>query len=117
MKSIYFGCMLGGKGHYFFDEKNHSIKDHQIDMPWDLSVVDGKLTPQGVQIEGIVKHHQKDGWTAIAFWDRSGDQRYGSHSTFFFDKLMNVKEAILQAKLSFPFMFARIKFPLTEEAP
>jgi len=49
-------------------------------MPWKI---DAKLAPKmNCQPEGLLSHGKTDGWSWIAFWDRSVDQRFGSNSAF-----------------------------------
>lgn len=80
--------------------------------PWG-NKIDGTLCPQKInQAEGVVAHDQKDGWTAIAFWDRSVDSRFGSNSAFLIHAEVSAEEAWRLAKERFPQVCARFKFPI-----
>jgi hypothetical protein len=118
MKAYYFGYVDGG--HFMHDVRLVHVHDDVV--PW--KDIDCRLQPgamlikatrqyyeasrdQQVQSAGLL--HHLDGWTAIAFWDRSGDERHGSNSVFFFDKRLTFDEAVEQARLSFPEIVARME--------
>jgi hypothetical protein len=45
--------------------------------------IDGGFCPQIEDAQsGEARIHHVEGWTVLAFWDRSGDSRPSSHSTF-----------------------------------
>ena len=79
-------------------------------VPWDN--FDGGLNPN--EVEGCCSLHHKDGWTALAFANRSDDSRLGSNSVFFFRGLLTFGEAVAQARKSFPQVVDRFKFDLQE---
>jgi len=118
----YFGCMSEA-GHYFFSRDSRMSRD--IDSPqgnpWGYSV-DGKLCPTGAQTQGLLQLHHKDGWTAIAFWDRSVDERPGSCSVFLCPGTKNAVEMLTLAAERFPNVMRRFNFslhhlPLAKVAP
>jgi hypothetical protein len=92
-------------------------KDFKPIVPWGYSV-DGSLQPlirndQGGSSyakQGEAKLHHKDGWTAIAFWDNSVDDRPGSTSTFVMEGEYDFDEALAIAKENFPSIFERYSF-------
>lgn len=47
------------------------------------------------QIEDLARIHHKDGWTAVGYWDRTGDDRYGSNSNFVADGTFTVESFFL----------------------
>jgi len=53
--------------------------------------------------------------TVLAFWDRSGDPRPGSHSTFVLDGHHAFEEAVRHAEEAFPHLFARYTFQVRLE--
>lgn len=79
--------------------------------------LDGGLCPKtnGYEDEGVANIARKDGWTAIAFWDRSGDKRHASNSAFLFnDERIGFDAAIAIAKQEFPQIFTRFGFEIRE---
>jgi hypothetical protein len=60
------------------------------------------------EIEGVRHHAQKDGWTLVAWWDRSGDPRRGSVAAFAMSGTLTGDEAEARARADFPAVWARI---------
>ena len=120
-EAVYFGC-LGHPGHFFYlpwGQGTHH--DRIIGLPWAEGEIDGALCPgwkgpyvSGRQIEGEAKLHHRDGWTALAFWDRSVDSRPGCNSVFFFHAVFSFEQALAEAKKIFPQIFARFTFVVRE---
>ena len=102
MKAFYFGCK-NGPGHYFHGADDSWRQTLDVESnPWGYDV-DGKLQPLGInQKEGIATLHHKDGWTALAFWDRSQDSRGGCCSVFLCDQYLTFAEMLDMAKQKFP---------------
>jgi hypothetical protein len=104
-------------------------------LPWTLAELDGKLAGDPAlkdprepswwaskdQPEGIVRVHRRGGWTAISFWDRSGDGRHGSSSTFIAAGEHTAREMVALFERSFPAIWERItrrfQLVLPVEAP
>jgi hypothetical protein len=80
-------------------------------MPWDRGIL-GALFPryQEPVVEGEAHTFYKDGWTALAFPDRSVDTRPGSWSVFCLPATLDGPTALLLARKAFPEVFARYKF-------
>jgi hypothetical protein len=115
-RAFYFGC-YGQAGHYFHDERmRHRWEAEQI-VPWGFKV-DGGLAPTiGYRQEAPQGHaalHHKAGWTALSFWDRSGDSRGNSSSTFLFEDTLTFDEALAEARERFPALFKRFPFEIVE---
>lgn len=109
--AYYFGC-VGDEGHYLWDAglTKQRIKVIYEGQPWGVEI-DSGLCPKGSSgPEGIARLHQRDGWTAIAFWDRSEDSRPGSNSVFLFQELLTFDEALARARATFQTIFARFTF-------
>jgi len=107
--AYYFGKIDGGHHlcHEDLDELNfEERKDNPT--PWGANM-DGTLAPKGAQIEGEALLHHKDGWTAIAFWDRSGDSRGNSNSAFFVQGTHTFDEMLAICKARFAPVFQRIR--------
>lgn len=144
MKVYYFGC-IGESGHYLWDKERppeltmserllgpgaeafagrnvgsawRSRETRELlrnGQPWGMSL-DADLCPEGRQFEGVARLHHKDGWTGLAFWDRSVDTRGNSHSTFIAEGTYTFDEMLTAAKAQWPEVWARFKFEVREES-
>jgi len=84
--------------------------------------VDGRLQPGGDlrNVEGQCLLHLRAGWTAIAWWDRSGpDKRPGCCSAFVMRGEHSFDEMVAAFAQSFPWAYKRLTFALVlaEEQP
>lgn len=108
----YFGC-IGDTGHYLWmspwAHAPHIIM-HK-DNPWGTSI-DGKLCPPGAQVQGQALLHHLNGWTALAFWDRSVDSRPGSCSVFLATYTVSFDEMLELARARFAPVLSRFKFTI-----
>lgn len=66
------------------------------------------------QREGEYALHHRDGWTALAWWDRSGRNGFWSNSTLFAQGTFTAAEMLAMAHVSFPSVMARIDYKFTE---
>lgn len=111
-RAFYFGC--GDEaGHYLF---NHRMRRERwpwsggaSPFPWDR--IDGRLNPER-EVEGQALLHHKDGWTALAFADRTVDRRPGSNSTFIFEQILDFEGALAEARRVFPKIVERVAFEI-----
>lgn len=115
MNEIYYhGVNLSGElGHYLFRPGMRSVNQHSLpgNFPCRPDALDGGLLPQNKdEIEGRVSWWRTQGWTILAFWDRSGDSRGNSNSAFVIRGEMFIDDALDLAKEAFPEVFARMKF-------
>ncbi len=110
---FYFGC-IGHSGHYLWSAPYRQCRDVGT-TPWGFAI-DGKLCPitEGRQREGVASVHHKDGWTALAFWDRSIDSRPGSNSVFLAGEYLSFDEMVALAKSRFPDVWKRYSFDVTD---
>lgn len=134
MRSFYFGCWReaghhlwhqGSEGHPYKDWRAnngllgvsiHSRNPTKGEIPWGYSLDGGLLKGRSLrQGEAVVE--QRDGWTALSFWDRSVDSRPGSSSTFVFDTLLTPEAALAAAREAFPPIFERFSFPVDVADP
>lgn len=87
-------------------------------MVWDETI-----TPLGAKLDGGYCPDQKKGepqglatlthdkgWTVLAFWDRSGDDRFGSNSAFLVEGIFTFEEMVEQAQAAFPSIWTRFTF-------
>jgi hypothetical protein len=124
MRAYYFGCrQLHVLGHYLFTPEMHSAWFELTDvLPWhykiDSGLCPGTKGPNGYtmpyltdpQVEGAAALHVKDGWTAVAFWDRSVDTRSGSNSAFILEGEHSFETVLAESRKLFPEIWARFKF-------
>lgn len=62
--------------------------------------------------QGVCALHYKDGWTAISFWDRTGDSRGNSNSTFFIEGTYDFEAMKKMATEQYPEIISRFNFEL-----
>lgn len=111
-KVFYFG--FAGNGHHMYEPGGgyHVV----VQTPWGEHP-DGTLCPKGGKVyqeQGKALLHRKDGWTALSFWDRSGDTRYSSNSNFFVRGEYAFGEMLALARAQFPGVFARMGFEIAD---
>lgn len=107
---FYFGCNREA-GHCLHDSQGRSVRKTPEDFPFDEKALDTLLLPPNKpQIEGRITHVHIDGWTAIAFWDRTIDRRMGSNSVFVMRGIHSVEEAKKIAEANFPTIWDRFTF-------
>lgn len=98
MSAYYFGT-YGRPGHYLRDESWRTVKysgdgdsfRYAWSGPWHR--IDGELIPHA-DVDGVATLTHRDGWTALAFWNHTDDDRPGSNSAFFFDAELTFDEAL-----------------------
>ena len=65
------------------------------------------------QVEGQCVLHYRDGWTALAWWDRSGREGYWSNSALFAQGAFTVDEMLAMGRAQFPCVMGRMTYPFT----
>lgn len=121
MKALYFGCRYTtGHGFYLPDgSRPRTERSDATDIcPWGYHV-DSQDFVKSVQDvpEGAAVVHHKDGWSALAFPDRSIDSRGGSISVFMFDMPgLDFDQLLYQARFHFPGIFTRYDFEIAQAA-
>ena len=113
-----FGC-IGYPGHFLHSQESVIYKSSN---PWGTTLDGGLLTEKenwraDTSPNGKWAEHHKCGWTAVSFWDRSGDSRGNSSTTFLVRA--NIDGAVLleMAKQQWPQVFNRANFPKLEPKP
>jgi hypothetical protein len=108
MKAFYYGCkkLTDGDqvGHYLYEPGLRSSFDT---TPWG-HYPDGTLLGESRQVQGECVLTQKDGWTALSFWDRTGDTRGNSNSNFFFEGIYTFEQMVELSKQYFPEIMNRV---------
>lgn len=127
MRVFYFGCITDA-GHCLYEAgAGHITQAVRFpgNNPWGVNIDTGLCpgvkdrhgftdTVRSVQTEGLAEVHHKDGYTALAFWDRTGDSRPGSNSVFLAEGTHDFAKMIEIAKRHFPTVFLRFKFKIVD---
>lgn len=105
---IYFGC-IGRAGHFLYNSDGRTIYPRRGEwFPWGLDEIDGPLQPQTEeQVEGLCVLHRRDGWTCIAWWDRSEDSRPNSNSALFVEGYRDFEQMVGELSQHFPQVMLR----------
>lgn len=110
-KPVYFyGCLNHTPGH---NEAGHYWRSSdgseppRTTNPWGR-YPDGTLCIEGGQVQGAAILHQKSGWTAIGFWDRTGDDRSNSNSNFIVEGTYTFDEMCKLAQEAYPELWKRV---------
>lgn len=108
---FYYGC-YNHEGHYLYNDHGRTVKE--VSTPFKYTALDGGFCPGGGQEEGKARLAHDQGWTVLSFWDRSLDNRRGSHSTFVMQGTWNFEQMVETAARRFPTVWHRItkKFPV-----
>ena len=116
---FFFGKWDSGNGHVLHNPRGYCYHgDKPSDFPVREGVLDAGLLPGHLPEEqGKATFFHINGWTILAFWDRSGDKRGNSNSTFLLRGTYTFEEAKNYAKEFFPKLFERFPFELTLRFP
>jgi|SRR5271157_5915254 len=115
----FFGCLKGideshtEAGHYWRSSNGTETRD--LKQPFGR-YPDGSLAPEGPQVQGAAVLHQKDGWTAIGFWDRTGDDRGNSNSNFIVQGTFSYDEMVAMAQEAYPLIWKRVGRSVTHHS-
>lgn len=111
---VYFFGVMGQAGHYLYYGRNIVNPRHlPKDFPFGVRALDGPLLPPMLpQIEGRAELISLAEWTVLAFWDRSGDKRMRSSSTFIIRGAHGFQQAVEAAKSSYPQVWDRFDFDI-----
>lgn len=124
-RPIYFGCWTQpGHGFHYasgagvgpYDKVQEALGFGPIDASPARAYSRGRGGLYPSERQGEAAHHHANGWTALAWADRSVDSRGGSHSAVFMPGTLTFDEAVEQATRSFPHIMARQPVPLWDTA-
>lgn len=121
-RRVYYFGVIGEPGHYLFrpggcpgarpchcrPPDGFPCSDRMLDA--------GFLSPYGPQEEGKAVLVHLSGWTILTFWDRSGDQRMNSNSSFVAAGTLTFGEIVERSKAAFREVWRRFTFPVTGPA-
>lgn len=103
------------------------VRDEMVVVPWDM--IDCVLCPgarvarpgdgkgdvlRKDQREGEYALHHRDGWTALAWWDRSGRNGFWSNSVLLMRGKFSAQEIIAKAHVQFPNVMKRMDYQFVE---
>jgi hypothetical protein len=121
-KVYFFGCAkpFSDGGHYLYWRPFYEDYELEKTIPWRLGELDGGLAPvrnpwckdsyrRQECPQGVTSVTHKGGWTALSFWDRTGDSRGASSSTFLINRIVDFEQGIEYAKASWPQLFKRFE--------
>lgn len=118
-RMFYFGCW-GVSGHYLFTDRGEHPEPHvEASLRAAVGSIDGRYPPQynqrafsepGYQEEGLALVHHVNGWTVLAFWDRSIDRRFACNSNFIAEGAHDFDAMRTLARDRFPTIWARFPF-------
>lgn len=112
---FYYGCRRGVRGdteagHFLYgpEPELDRIPSRRTSLPFDLAHLDGTFAPTGGQPQSLATVHVFHGWTVLSMWDRTGDSRPGSSSTFVADGVHDGPTMLKLAASWFPKVWERI---------
>lgn len=115
MIAFYFGCWSPKeKGHYLYDQNGTTRHAYNCLMPIRMESLDGGLLNGVPDKEGNAVVFRGRGKTLLSFWDRSGDSRPASNSTFILLGDLSFEDAVEAAKAEFPQRWSLIAFDVVE---
>lgn len=88
------------------------------EQPWGRKIDGGLMNDanfgKNTEPDGRLVFAQRDGWSALSFWDRSGDSRPGSVTVFLVHELIDRDQLLARARGQWPEWFARPGFPIKQ---
>lgn len=118
MKVYFFGVWRkNDAGHYLYHPNGQTHISAKTIQPWGYAI-DGKLCPEwdnkrtqsAAQGQGAL--HHLGGWTALAWWDQTGDRRDGSNSVLLAEGVWTTEDMLALGREHFPAQMARQTVPI-----
>lgn len=125
VKCFYFGVADSRSGHSLWYAQRPGFhpffvpRKERERLPWRVAELDGGLLPKSKrQPEGRCVLRHQGGWTAMAFWDRSGDKRYNSNSVVLAEGEHDFEGLLDLFRREFPAIYERVmaRFSLIAES-
>ena len=124
---FYFGCSNSDTGHYLFDSGERSADERRV-LPPIIQRLDGRFCGSPSLATRQYRHGaapdwngsdwaqpqnrgrvvQQDGWTILAFWDRTKDSRFASNGAFLAKGSYDFDVMCEIGKRYFPAIWARL---------
>jgi len=122
---FYFGAGDDRGGHFMWLPQQRGYmkmrpsREQRAQVPWSDGELDSGLAPEipgKNQPEGICAIHFEGSWTAMAFWDRTGDKRFNSNSVVLAEGEYTFDEMVDKFRTEFSEIYERVtaKFELVE---
>jgi len=112
MRTLYFGVIDPKQGgHHLYDCESGFMRARNAALPPSLRehYLDGGFCIfKNGQPQGEALIHHLDGFTVMAMWDRTGDSRPGSSSTFVIEGTHGFEAMCKHASEGFPSVWKRI---------
>lgn len=104
----FFGCWNDGGHHLFGPDSRRIAKPERFGIPITPAKLDADFAPKDPrQTEGRATVTHLHGWTIVAWWDRAGDDRYGSNSAFLMKGEHTLTAVLLEAGEQYPELLPR----------
>ena len=124
---LYFGC-IERAGHYLWSREGTGRpctdrRDRELAqrlggldgaLCWNSKSKRGQYSHERDETEGLAFLTHREGWTALAFWDRSVDHRGACNSAFLAEGTLTFAQIIRHARLRWPEVWARFSFEIVE---
>jgi hypothetical protein len=106
---LFFGCVgFGTAGHFLRAPGWRHVPSRCVPDSLQPTRLDGQLAPKDPhQREGRARLHHLDGWTVVAWWDRSVDTRMNSNSALLVRGTHSFAAVLLAAADAFPELLPR----------
>lgn len=112
----FFGCWRD-VGHYMHVPDGRRCWD--VATPWGHDI-DSRLCPNGKnrdrriadEVEGHAAIHHKNGWTGLAWWDRSVDKRGACNAGLYARATLNAQQILAIGRAQFPSVFGRFAYEI-----
>ena len=98
-------------GHFLNDKTGRKIWSDQEErtIPFRYTILDGGLLPPGIEEQGKLHLSIINGWTVLTMWDRTGDSRPASNSSFLVEGVWTLEQMKGICATNFPTVWARVQ--------
>ncbi len=105
----FFGCLdTLNRGHYLYNKQGRRVYDYDAkSIPFQYTILDGGLLRMPEE-QGRLHYAVINGWTVIGMWDRTGDHRGRSCSSFFCEGIFDLETMCKIAAHEYPALWKRI---------
>jgi hypothetical protein len=104
-----FGCFQMGDDHQLCGAR---IPWRRVDGALLWNSTDQTDVPPWEQEQGAAALRYRDGWSCLAWWDRSGDARYGSNTALFAHGIHSFRSMLELLAQHYPQVESRQPVPL-----
>jgi len=106
----FFGCLDPvSRGHFLFNKEGRRVYDYDVKhIPFKYTILDGGLLSLPEE-QGRLHYSIINGWTVIGMWDRTGDHRGASCSSFFCEGVFTLNSMCELVAKEYPKLWERMK--------